>query len=102
MDSLISLHVFVWWSGRVVVFVHKGPSTWTCGDKPIGMMHFFSKIDIFPLFKYKAVAFAVRTNVGYDGRIDDDAPLPGKAVTFAPRDFLHIKEVKYRVLFLFF
>lgn len=46
------------------------------------------------LLQTKPVAFAVRTNVGYNPSPGDEVPVQGVAITFEPKDFLHIKEVK--------
>ncbi len=40
----------------------------------------------------KPVAFAVKTNVAFDGTLDDDSPVHGCAVCFVMGDYLHVME----------
>lgn len=40
----------------------------------------------------KPVVFAVKTNVAFDGSLDDDSPVHGSAVSFGMGDYLHVME----------
>ena len=42
--------------------------------------------------KTKPVVFAVKTNVAFDGSLDDDSPVHGSAVSFGIGDYLHVME----------
>lgn len=39
------------------------------------------------------MAFAIRTNIAYDGQLDEDSPMKGTVISFEVRAFLHINEV---------
>ncbi len=41
----------------------------------------------------KPVAFALKTLLAYDGNLDAQTPLKGRAIRFKPNEYLHIKEV---------
>ncbi|XP_076828683.1 voltage-dependent L-type calcium channel subunit beta-1-like isoform X2 [Brachyhypopomus gauderio] len=42
--------------------------------------------------KMRPVAFAVRTNIGYNASPKDNVPVPGMAISFEPKEYLHVKE----------
>ncbi|KAH7962056.1 hypothetical protein HPB52_014108 [Rhipicephalus sanguineus] len=46
----------------------------------------------------KVVAFTVRTNMAYDGSLDDDSPVHGYAISFGVRDYLQILEEMFDVI----
>ena len=45
------------------------------------------------------VVFALKALLAYDGDLDQDSPLPGRAVRFRTGDYLHVKEVRSLVGF---
>ena len=50
------------------------------------------KFLILQIGRSKPVAFAVKTNVAFEGSLDDDSPVHGSAVSFAIGDYLHVME----------
>jgi hypothetical protein len=57
---------------------------------PSKSMH---KLTLFcQIGRSKPVAFAVKTNVAFEGSLDDDSPVHGSAVSFAMGDYLHVME----------
>ncbi len=55
-----------------------------------------SATDALERCKTKPVAFAVRTNIEYIPSTDDLCPIAKAAISFPPKEFLHIKDVRIR------
>uniref|UniRef100_A0A914CYU3 Uncharacterized protein n=1 Tax=Acrobeloides nanus TaxID=290746 RepID=A0A914CYU3_9BILA len=43
--------------------------------------------------KLKPVSFAVRCNTSFNGMLEHDIPVPGRAISFEKGQFLHVYEV---------
>ena len=52
----------------------------------------YLKFSLLQIGRSKPVAFAVKTNVAFEGSLDDDSPVHGSAVSFAIGDYLHVME----------
>jgi len=75
--------------GMIKMLIHKW-NDWLCFLTYIRFMHL--KFLTLQIGRSKPVAFAVKTNVAFEGSLDDDSPVHGSAVSFAIGDYLHVME----------
>ena len=76
--------------GMIKMLIHKCNERLNVFLTYIPFMHL--KFLTLQIGRSKPVAFAVKTNVAFEGSLDDDSPVHGSAVSFAIGDYLHVME----------